>query len=64
MKKVLMGRVVRHWNKLPRKVVESPSLEAFKSRMDVALGTKFLVVNMVVAGLMVRLDDLTGLFQP
>lgn len=50
MKKLLMGKVVRHRNKLPRKVVELPSLEAFKSHVDVALGTKFLVVNMVVQG--------------
>ncbi|KFP22080.1 hypothetical protein Z169_14264, partial [Egretta garzetta] len=36
-KKFFTMMMVKHWNRLPREVVEAPSLEAFKARLDGAL---------------------------
>ena len=36
-KKFFIVRVVRHWHRLPSEVVDAPSLEAFKARLDGAL---------------------------
>jgi len=38
---------VKHWNRLPRDVVKSPSLEVFKSHVEVMLSN---VVDLVVLG--------------
>ena len=38
-RKFFTQRVVTHWNRLPKEVVDVPSLEAFKARLDVAVGS-------------------------
>ena len=34
-KNLFTERVVKHWNRLPREVAESPSLDVFRNRSDV-----------------------------
>ncbi|GAB0210182.1 hypothetical protein GRJ2_003484000 [Grus japonensis] len=57
-KKFFTVRVVRYWNRLPREVVEAPSLEVFKARLDEALGNLvWWRVSLPMAGVL-ELDDL------
>ena len=38
-RKFFTQRVVTPWNRLPKEVVDAPSLESFEARLDVALGS-------------------------
>jgi len=59
-RKFFTQRVVTHWNRLAKEAVDAPSLEAFKARLDVALGSLvwWLATLHIAGGL--KLDD----FQP
>ena len=57
-KKFFTERVVTHWNRLPKEVVDAPSLEAFKARLDVALGSLVCwLATLPIAGIL-KLHDL------
>ena len=62
-RKFFTQRVVTHWNRLPKEAVDAPSLEAFKARLDVALGSLvwWLATLHIAGGL--KLSDHCGPFQ-
>ena len=56
--------MVTHWNRLPKDVVDASSLEAYKARLDVALGSLvYWLATLHIAGGL-KLDDQYGHFQP
>jgi len=55
---------VTHWNRLPKEVVDAPSLEAFKARLDVALGSLVSWLAILHIAGQLKLDDHCGPFQP
>ena len=38
-RKFFTHRVVTHWNNLPKEIVDAPSLEAYRARLDVSMGS-------------------------
>ena len=63
-RKFFTQRVVMHWNRFLKEVVDAPSLDAFKARLDVALGSLvWWLVTVHIAGGLKR-DDHCGPFQP
>jgi len=59
-KKFFTMRVVKHRNRLPRQVVDAPSLELFKARLDGALSNPvWWKMSLLMAGAL-ELDDISN----
>ena len=50
--------MVMHWNRLPRELVDAPSQEVFKARLDVALGSLVLRLATLPTERGLKLDGL------
>ena len=63
-KKFFTQRAGTHWHRLPKEVVDAPSLQALKARLAVALGSLvcWLATLHIAGGL--KPDDHCGPFQP
>ena len=57
-------RVLTHWNRLPKEVVDASSLEALKARLDVALGSLVCWLATLHTAGELQLDDHCDPFQP
>jgi len=57
-KKLFIQRVVRQWNRLPREVVDIPSLEAFTARLGWDPGQPHLVAGNPAHSRKLEMDDL------
>lgn len=50
-KKVLIRKVMKHWQRFLREMVEAPSLETFQARLDEALSNqKQLKMSLTISG--------------
>ena len=63
-RKFFTQKAVKHWNRLPKETVDAPSLEAFKVRLDVALGSLVWWLETLHIAVGLKLHDHCGPFQP
>ena len=58
-----MGKTIKMYS-LPKEAVDAPALEAFKARLDVALGSLVWCLATLHIAWGLKLDDHCGPFQP